>query len=256
MPNWSAKYYQELEEKFEKIHAGVENKVDNVVNGRSAPAINDIPIGSGRKFDSAVLFFDIRGFTNRTSSSDINELKKTLIMLDCVIPMVMQIIYDFGGYVEKNTGDGIMAIIGLEDDDETSCQNAVSVASTIFCVLKNIINPYLERHAIKKVDARIGIDHGSIIIARIGLPNGTSQYDRNFLTAVGPTANIASKIQHLADTNQIFIGNSVYKNIEEYRKKLCVDKTPVESEWDWIYESSRQRYKIFHFNALRAIPKF
>ena len=170
-------------------------------------------------------------------------------MLDCVIPMVMNVIYDFDGYVEKNTGDGVMAIIGLESDQETACQNAVSVATTIFYVLKNIVNPYLETLGIAKVDARIGIDHGEIIIARLGLPNGKSQYDRNFLTAVGPSANIASKIQHHAGTNQIYIGNSVYKNIEEYRKKMCNDTTP--SDWTWIYENSKQPYRIYHYTGGR-----
>jgi class 3 adenylate cyclase len=249
MPNWNIDYENSLKEKFSKIHAGLENRIDSVVNGRVAPAINDITIGSGRKFSGAILFFDICGFTNRTNSSDINKLKETLIILDCVIPMVMNIIYDFDGYVEKNTGDGVMAIIGLEANEKTACQNAVSVATTIFFALKDIINPYLETLGIAKVDARIGIDHGEIIVARLGLPNGKSQYDRNFLTAVGPSANIASKIQHQAGTNQIFIGNSIYNSVEEYRKKMCNDKTP--SDWMWIYKNSKQPYRIYHYTGVR-----
>lgn len=249
MPDWTIQYENSLKEKFGNIHAGLENRIDQVVNGRVAPAINDITIGSGRKFSGAVLFFDIRGFTNRTSSSDIAKLKETLMMLDCVIPMVMNIIYDFNGYVEKNTGDGVMAIIGLEDNDIDACKDAVSVATTIFFALKHIINPYLENLGIQKVDARIGIDYGEVIIARLGLPNGKSQYDRNFLTAVGPSANIASKIQHLAGTNEIFIGDKVYKNIEDYRKEMCEDKTP--SDWTWKYSKSKEKYKIYYYSGVR-----
>lgn len=252
MPNWNTAYIDSLKEKFLRIHSGLENRIDSVVNGRIAPAINDIAIGSGRKFSGAVLFFDIRGFTNRTDSSDIEKLKETLIMLDCVIPMVMHVIYDFDGYVEKNTGDGIMAIIGLEDSNENACRNAVSAATIIFYILKNIVNPYLETLGIEKVEARIGIDYGEIIIARLGLPNGTSQYDRNFLTAVGPTANIASKIQHQADTNQIFIGNNIYNNLEEYRQNFCFDKTL--GNWTWIYETTGTSYKVFHYDAVKKTP--
>lgn len=253
MPKWNKYYYKSLEDKFENINSDLEKRIDDVVNGRVAPSINDITIGSGRKLDAAVLFFDIRGFTNRTNSSDINKLKETLFMLDCVIPMVMQIVYDFDGYIEKNTGDGIMAIIGLEDSKEIACQNALSVATTIFAVLKNIINPYLETKEIQKVDARIGIDYGDLIVARIGLPNGTSQYDRNFLTVVGPTPNIASKIQHLAETNQIYVGNEIYKYAEEYKKSFFKDKTP--EDWLWKYTPSNEQYKIFHYNAIKDIPK-
>jgi adenylate cyclase len=253
MPNWNKEYFKSLEDKFENISSGLEKRVDDVVNGRVAPSINDIKIGSGRKLDAAVLFFDIRGFTNRTNSSDINKLKETLFMLDCVIPMVMQIVYDFNGYIEKNTGDGIMAIIGLEDSKETASRNALSVATIIFSVLKNIINPYLETKKIQKVDARIGIDYGDLIVARIGLPNGTSQYDRNFLTVVGPTPNIASKIQHLAGTNQIYVGNEIYKHVEEYRKPFFKDKTP--EDWLWQYTPSNERYKVFLYDAIRNVPK-
>lgn len=253
MPNWNKEYFKSLEDKFENISSGLEKRVDDVVNGRVAPSINDIKIGSGRKLDAAVLFFDIRGFTNRTNSSDINKLKETLFMLDCVIPMVMQIVYDFNGYIEKNTGDGIMAIIGLEDSKETASRNALSVATIIFSVLKKIINPYLETKKIQKVDARIGIDYGDLIVARIGLPNGTSQYDRNFLTVVGPTPNIASKIQHLAGTNQIYVGNEIYKHVEEYRKPFFKDKTP--EDWLWQYTPSNERYKVFLYDAIRNVPK-
>lgn len=252
MPAWDIEYYKKLEDKLATISYGIEKRIDDVVNGKVSPSINNISIGSGRKFDGAVLFFDIRGFTNRTSSSDINKLKETLIMLDCVIPLVMQIIYDFGGYVEKNTGDGVMGIIGLEDDKETATKNALMISLIIFSCLKNIVNPYLIKNKIEKVDARIGIDYGNVIIARIGLPNGTSQYDRNFLTAVGPSANIASKIQHQAETNDIYVGNNIYNYAPEDWKKFFVDKTL--DNWEWIYEYTGERYKIFKFNAVFNKP--
>lgn len=253
MPTWNKEYYKSLEDKFETINTGLENKIENVVSGRVAPSINDITIGSGRKFDCAILFFDIRGFTNRTSSSDMSKLKETLIMLDCVIPMVMQIIHDFGGYVEKNTGDGVMGIIGLEDEKETATKNALNASLVIFSCLKNIINPYLVSKNIEKVDARIGIDYGDVIISRIGLPNGTSQYDRNFLTAVGPTANIASKIQNQALTNKIYVGNNIYNYAPEDWKKFFKDQTL--EDWNWIYVYSGEKYKVFDFDAFYNKPK-
>lgn len=252
MPNWNKEYYKSLEDKLANINSGLEKRIDDVVNGRVAPSINDIAIGSGRKFDGAVLFFDIRGFTNRTSSSDINKLKETLIMLDCVIPLVMQIIYDFGGYVEKNTGDGVMGIIGLEDNQETATKNALIASLVIFSCLENIINPYLIKNNIEKVDARIGIDYGDVIIARIGLPTGTSQYDRNFLTAVGPTANIASKIQHQAETNKIYVGNNIYNNAPTDWKKFFKDKTL--EDWEWIYQYTGEKYRVYNFAAVYNKP--
>lgn len=247
MPNWNKEYYDSLEEKFEKITDGLADRIDGVINGTIAPAIDDIAIGSAKKMSAAILFFDIRGFTSRTSSSDLSKLKETLIMLDCVIPMVMHIIYDNNGIIEKNTGDGIMAIVGLEDNDNVAAQNALTAATTIFYTLNKMINPYLASLGIKKVDARIGIDVGEVLVARIGTKKGTAKHDRSFLTIVGPTANIASKIQNQAGTNQIWVGDQIMKHAEEYRKSYFKDVTPA--NWNWIYTPSRNRYSIWHFDA-------
>lgn len=252
MPNWNEEYWESLENQFDKITDKLEDRLDEIVDGRITPALEDIKIGSGRKMRTSVLFFDIRNFTSRTNSSDLDKLKETLFMLNCLIPMVMQIIYDHNGYIEKNTGDGIMALIGTEDDDKTSANNALNCATIIFYTIKNLVNPFLIQNNIKKVDARIGIDLGKLLIARIGLPKGTSKHQRNFLTAVGPTANIASKIQNLAKTNQIWTGDQIKKHAKDYRQKFFKDVTPT--DWTWIYESSKNKYRVWHYDAYRNPP--
>ncbi|WP_298473188.1 adenylate/guanylate cyclase domain-containing protein [uncultured Maribacter sp.] len=248
MPTWNKDYWDKIKEDFETNIDGLQDRVDTVTNGQKAPSLDEIKIGSGRKMRAACLFFDIRGFTSRTNSSDIDKLKETLYMLNCVIPTVMRIIYDYNGYIEKNTGDGIMAIIGLEDDDSVSSNNALDASLTIFYALKHLINPHLQSKNIKKVDARIGIDLGQILITRIGLPTGTSKYQRNFLTAVGPTANIASKIQNLASTNKIWVGDQIKKHAYESNKDYFKKKTP--DDWTWIYNKSKNKYNVWEYDAV------
>jgi adenylate cyclase len=250
MPNWNKEYYTTLEDKFSSITEGLSDNLDKIVDGRVTPALEDISIGTGRKMRAATLFFDIRGFTKRTSADD-KSLKETLMLLDCVIPMVMQIIYDYEGYIEKNTGDGIMALIGVEKDDETAANNALSAATTIFYVLKNLINPFLESIGIAKVDARIGIDMGTVLISRVGLPTGTSKIRRNFLTVIGPSANLSSKLQGMAGTNEIWTGDLIYSNAREARKKHFRLKSP--KSWTWIYQNSPEKtYNIWLYNAVRT----
>lgn len=247
MPSWNKDYWEKIKESFYSNVGGLQDKVDSVTDGRVAPKLEDLTIGSGRKMRAACLFFDIRGFTSRTSSSDDDKLKETLYMLNCVIPTVMNIIYDYNGYIEKNTGDGIMAIIGLEEEDSVSTANALDASLTIFYTLKNLINPHLESKNIKKVDARIGIDLGKILITRIGLPTGTSKHQRNFLTAVGPTANIASKIQNKAETNKIWVGDQIKKQASDFNQQYFKRKTP--SDWTWIYELSKDKYDVWEYAA-------
>ena len=248
MPNWNKEYWESIIEHFNNNIDGLDDRVDSVTDGRVTPALEDINIGSGRKMRAACLFFDIRGFTKRTDSSDMEKLKETLYMLNCVIPTVMKIIYDFNGYIEKNTGDGIMAIIGADDDDETSALNALNASLTIFYTLKNIINPHLETKGIKKVDARIGIDLGQMLITRIGLPTGKSKHKRNFLTAVGPTPNIASKIQNAADTNEIWVSDQIKQKAPKIYQKHF--KIKIIEGWNWIYKGTTKIYHVWKFQAV------
>lgn len=253
MPNWNQAYIQEVKDKLDSITDGLSDRLDSIADGRITPALEDITIGSGRKMRAAILFFDIRGFTKRTSSADLIKLKETLYMLDCVIPIVMKIIYDHNGYIEKNTGDGVMAVLGAEETDEIAANTALDTATAIFYVLKKIINPHLESVGIEKVNARIGIDMGTLLFTRIGLPTGTSKTKRNFLTAVGPCANLASKIQHMAGTNEIWTGDLIKVNSRENRQSYFIDKTPA--NWTWSYNNSNRSYKIWNYNAVKVDPK-
>lgn len=253
MPTWNLAYIQEVNDRLVSIVDGLDDRLDSIVDGRIAPALENITIGSGRKMRAAILFFDIRGFTKRTSSADLEKLKETLYMLDCVIPIIMKVIYDHNGYIEKNTGDGVMAIIGAEESDEDAANKALDIATAIFYVLKHIVNPHLESVGIEKINARIGIDMGTLLITRIGLPSGAAKTKRNFLTAVGPCANLASKIQHLANTNEIWTGDLIKVNSRENRQSYFVDKTPA--DWTWSYNNTNRSYKIWNYNAVKVEPK-
>jgi adenylate cyclase len=174
-------------------------------------------------------------------------------MLDCVIPIIMKIIYDHNGYIEKNTGDGVMAVIGAEESDEVAANTALDTATAIFYALKHIVNPHLESVGIEKINARIGIDMGTLLFTRIGLPSGTAKTKRNFLTAVGPCANLASKIQNMANTNEIWTGDLIKVNSRENRHLHFIDKTPT--DWIWSYNNTNRSYKIWNYNAVKVEPK-
>ena len=222
--------------------------MDAVANGLATPSLDSMAIGGGRKVNAAVIFFDICGFTQRTSSDDQNVLKQTLLMLNCVIPSMMRVLYRYGAYVEKNTGDGLMAILGIESPDAVTASEAIKVADEMLYVLHNIVNPQLAQMGIARVDARIGVDMGRILISRIGLPNGSAIHPRNSLTAVGPAANLAKKIQEMAGVNEIWCGDSVRRLAPSDRIHLFDCMTP--DDWIWIYGDNPQaRYHCWRYNG-------
>ena len=198
-----------------------------------------------------MLFFDIRNFTSRVQKGDSDTLKAALLMLDCVIPMVMHVVHDHDGYVEKNTGDGLMAVFMARGQEERAASDALDAALVIFYVLEHFINPALVALGIPRVDARIGIDFGELLLARIGVPRGRARLDRSFLTAVGPASVIATRLQALAGTNQIYVGDRVKQmagpDWEQFFRPII---TPL--DWTWIYVMTGQPYPVWHLDAQRV----
>src|SRR5688572_29954733 len=118
MKAWTTAYRDELKAEFKDLTKTVPARLRQVTEARTTPTLDGLPIGSGRKLDAAVLFFDIEGFTKRTASGEQADLERTLAMLNYVIPMVMRVIYGHRGVIEKNTGDGVMAIFAEGSTEE------------------------------------------------------------------------------------------------------------------------------------------
>lgn len=223
-------------------------RMDAVATGRATPSLESMTIGSGRKVTAAVIFFDICGFTQLTNSDDPETLKRTLLLLNCVIPAIMRVLYRYGAYVEKNTGDGLMAVLGVETNDTVTASHALEIAEEMFFVLHGIVNPELVKLGLQPVRARIGIDMGQILISRIGVPNGTSAHERNSLTAVGPAANRASKIQGMAGVNEVWVGDSIGRSAP--KEKLALFDCVTPADWNWTYGNNPQnRYHCWRYNG-------
>ncbi len=126
-----------------------------------------------------------------------------------------------------------MAIIGVGKPEAEAANTALDVATTTFYALTKIVNPELTAIGLEPVRARIGIDMGLILLARIGLPTGTARVDRSFLTAVGPAANLASKLQGMAGTDEIWCADLIRANAHAWRQEFFVDVTPP--NWGWTY---------------------
>jgi adenylate cyclase len=250
MPEWNVAYVRDLRDRFAALVEGLDDRLEDVVQGRVIPDVENIPIASARAVRAAVLFFDIEDFTSRVPDADDLTLKRALFMLDCVIPMVMHVVHDHDGYVEKNTGDGVMAVFMADSDDE-SANAALDAAVVIFYMLRNLINPTLEYVGIAGVHARIGIDLGSLLLARIGVPRGRARTDRSFLTAIGPASILAIRMQSMADTDQIVVGDLLKQSARANRQQFFLPHIP-DGEWKWTYSTPpHQRYWLWRYAAER-----
>ncbi len=108
---WSPFFYNTVTQYLNKNSRIFLRRLKKIKKGRTMPDLSILEIGSARRMDVAILFFDLKSFT-ATSSKISNEA--TLFILNNIIPSLTRIIQHWGGTIEKNTGDGIMAILGTE----------------------------------------------------------------------------------------------------------------------------------------------
>lgn len=185
--------------------------------GRVSPDDEDLAIGTGRKLKMSVLFLDICGFTSWNLTTH-EQQEQVLIIFNLFMTHMLRIAQDYGGTVEKNTGDGLMAYFEGEGNnrEQSACESAIAASQTMLYVTKHVINPLLSRSNMQTVDFRIGIDFGSITVAKIGMPR---MFNSN--VAIGISANIACKMLKEAGRNEIVLGEDVYLRLGSERKKYC-----------------------------------
>jgi adenylate cyclase len=116
-----------------------------VLTGRVIPDDDSLAIHDARRITATVLFLDISNFSQRPSYTA-EEQENVLAALSLFFTEMIRIVEDYGGRVEKNTGDGLMAyFIKEQGDNEPSQQKALAAALTMFHAGETIINPVLRQ---------------------------------------------------------------------------------------------------------------
>jgi class 3 adenylate cyclase len=194
-----------LDEIFEDLedHAElVDERLEDISRGRTMPDLEDMRLYDAKKFRLGIVFIDINDFTDYTSD---NPEKDVLFMLNVFIPKIMELVRDMDGAFEKNTGDGILAYFGAEDNDETIAETVLLYYALVQVLLHIGVNPLLERYDVEPISISAGAALGHTHISRIGI------HSLNRRTAVSTTANVASKLTDIAGTNQYYVNQGIYE---------------------------------------------
>lgn len=211
-----------------------------IAAGRVIPEADDLPIHAGRRLDATVMFLDISEFSQRPAWTD-EEQDTQLRVLSLFFTEMIRIVEDFGGVVEKNTGDGLMAYFVKETDDTVSVQQrALAAALTMFYAADNYINPILRSSQLQTLDFRICMDHGPITVAKVGSARGF-----NGVVAIGTTANIASKMLAVADPNTILMGTKALVGLPTSWQTAWA--RPKTSETGWFYRGDGSPYTFWTY---------
>lgn len=141
----------------------------------------------GRERDTVVLFADLRSFTQ------IAERKlpyDVVFLLNRYFDVVGEAIETSGGIANQFTGDGIMALFGIETGLQEGCRQALVAAQAMVIGIDGI-NQDLKGELQWPLRLGIGIHAGPAVVGYMG--HGMAKY----LTAVGDTVHVASRLEEM-----------------------------------------------------------
>lgn len=155
-----------------------------VVSRVSEEAESLLGVG-GRTQEVAVMFCDLRDFTTITENLPPSEVVEFLSQYHT---HMVEVIFRFGGTIDKFIGDAIMVTFGTPDPSEDDAERSVRAGLAMNDALAEF-NIERERGNLADIRHGIGIHFGPVIAGNIGT-DARLEY-----TVIGDTVNVASRIQ-------------------------------------------------------------
>lgn len=159
----------------------------------------------GEKRPVTVMFTDIRGFTSMSEAMVPDEIAR--LLSDYFTEMV-DIIFEFGGTLDKFIGDAIMALwgapIGHADDPDRAMQAAIAMQRAI-----TGLNAKWQAQGRPSISVGIGINYGETFAGNIG------SHLRLEYTVIGDAVNVASRLCSNAHGGEILISDPLYQVLKQ-----------------------------------------
>jgi len=162
---------------------------DAAIRATAGPSLAGAPHDpyGGREREVAVLFADLRGFTRMAEPKLPYDV---VFFLNRYFETVGKAITRSGGVANQFTGDGVMALFGVDRGPAEGARQALAAAQAMVEGLAA-----LSRDFASEIDAPlrlgIGIHVGPVVVGRMGYA------DTVYLTAVGDTVHVASRLEQL-----------------------------------------------------------
>ena len=192
------------------------------------------------KMHMVVLFVDLVGSTN--ISLTLPEEKVDIIISSFAQEMALAI-KQHNGFVLKFVGDAVIGYF-IHTSVLIAADNAVSCAQRMIQIMDQGVNPILNNYDYPDLLLHIGLDYGDNMIVRYG-----SDKEKSHVDILGPTMNIAAKIQSMANPQQILIGQHVYDKIHPTVQQKFKKETWSESEWKYNDRKTGEPYTVYSLDG-------
>jgi class 3 adenylate cyclase len=159
-------------------------------------------LGGQRKMVS-VLFADITGFTTLV---DANKVEDVVEVLNRFFETVVPVIFRHSGMLDKFLGDGVMAVFGIPDADDSDTVRAIKCAVDIQKGIETLTKQ-LEKDGLFSISVGIGIATGIVLAGNIGTKN-----QMNY-TVIGGPVNLAQRLETICEPGEIIVSNTTSEMI-------------------------------------------
>ena len=182
----------------------------------------DVNINTNRK-SLTVFFSDIKGFTTITEKLEPEILTE---LITYYLTEMTDIAIEYGGTVDKYIGDAIMIFFGDPNTegikkDAVSC---VAMALKMRRKVKAIRKKWESFGLTEALDVRMGIHTDVCTVGNFG------SQDRLDYTVLGNGVNLASRLETLANPNEILISENTYNVIRNDIRCTYFDEIKVKGK--------------------------
>lgn len=151
-----------------------------------------------------ILFADIAGFTKWSSDKSPEMVHG---FLSEYLESMAEIIFSYGGTVDKFMGDGILAFFGDPFEQSDHAQRCVGAAIAMQRKVRILAEKWQPIVGID-LKIRIGINTGRVIVGNLG------SRTRIEYTVIGATVNLAQRMESGAPVGGIMLAEDAYLNVE------------------------------------------
>jgi adenylate cyclase len=188
------------------------------------------------KIPLVIMYADLVGSTNMSMTLPI---EKAVTIIRSFSYEMSSIVQSYAGYVLKYVGDAVIAFFPSGYNKLLACDKAVRCAKSMITVIKNGINPILNKYDYPELRVKIGISEGESLIVPYGHDKSST------IDILGYSMSISAKITSLTVPNTITIGDNVYSVLHpQIRMKFKEVKLRIE-DWKYINRQTGQTYKLY-----------
>lgn len=148
-----------------------------------------------------ILLADLRGFT---SVSESYPVRLVIEILNRYLSRMSEIIFRYGGTIDKFMGDSIMVLFGAPIAHDDDVERAVACAIDMQIAMVEL-NRRQKALGMPELYMGIGINTGTVMAGRVG-SELYSEY-----TVIGDEVNLASRIEAFSLRGQVLISRNTYE---------------------------------------------